>query len=168
MFRIGCCLASKMEDKIMIKVFLLFFTLFLPMVSLTDEVTKNTEPTPEQQLELAFFYGARNGDIELITTFLDAGVNIDYQNAQGYSALMVAAFRGQKVIIKELLSRNANTCLEDKRGNTALMAAIVSAELLIAKDLMAYDCNSAEKVARTKEFATMFGQTEILELLNKK
>lgn len=142
---------------------LLIATLSLGGLSNTTAIA---EPLSKvQQLELAFFHAIRTGDIELVRVFLDAGVDVDFQNNQGYSPLMVAAFRGQEAMADFLLTRNADTCLLDERGNSALMAAIVSAEISIARKLMSYDCDDQTVQTRTRQFAEQFGREELVELM---
>lgn len=74
-----------------------------------------------QQLSDYFFAAARVGDIEVLSTFLDAGFPIDQANQKSYTALMVGAYAGQYSVTDLLLQRGANACLQDKRGNTAIM-----------------------------------------------
>ncbi|WP_163833662.1 ankyrin repeat domain-containing protein [Spartinivicinus ruber] len=128
--------------------------------------------TPElsavQEVELAFFHAARTGDTQLMKLFIESGVNLNYQNNQGYTGLMVAAFRGQADIVGQLLTAGASACLVDERGNTALMAAIVSGELSISRKLFAIDCDDEQLANRSLEFATQFGQQEIASLLKQR
>ena len=136
-------------------------------IGLLNEVnaSETQEVSQLQQLELAYFYGVRHGKMDIVETFLQAGVDVNFQNNQGYTALMVAAFRGQVTMIDYLLEKQANACLVDHRGNTALMAAIVSAELSIAKKLLTQSCDDKNISHRTQEFALRFGQKDILALL---
>lgn len=136
--------------------------------STTNQVTEqnsNQSSTPEQEIALAYLHAARIGDTKLMQMFIDSGANLNYQNNQGYSGLMVAAFRGQTQIIDQLLAAGASACLVDERGNTALMAALVSGELSISRKLFAIDCDNEHLDNRSLEFATRFGQQEIATLL---
>lgn len=138
---------------------MVLFSLHLPIsAAASDEISK------VEQLELAYFYAVRQGEINIVKEFLDVGVDINFQNSQGYSALMVAAFRGQIPMVDFLLKRNANACLVDKRGNTALMAAIVSAELTISRKLMRYPCHDEALEKRAVNFSEYFGQEKNLQL----
>ncbi|WES96532.1 ankyrin repeat domain-containing protein [Chryseobacterium arthrosphaerae] len=124
--------------------------------------------SPQKELEKAFFHGARTSDIEILNEFLNSGVDVNYQGENGYTAMMIASYNGQKTAVEFLLSRKADLCIKDNRGNTALMGAIVAgedetAELLIAKE----ECDSLTR-KRAIEFASRFGRTKILNLLKKK
>jgi ankyrin repeat protein len=138
---------------------IVFFSLHVPISTAASGKISKVE-----QLELAYFYAVRQGKIDIVREFIEVGVDINFQNNQGYSALMVAAFRGQIPMVDFLLKRNANTCLVDKRGNTALMAAIVSAELTISRKLMRYPCHDESLEKRAVNFSEYFGQEKDLQL----
>ncbi|WP_158134195.1 ankyrin repeat domain-containing protein [Vibrio navarrensis] len=138
-----------------------------PAISHGDSVSE-PELSSQEQLALAFFHAARTGDVETMQTFIDAKVNLNFQNGQGYSAMMVAAFRGQKQIVDMLLEANADPCLVDYRGNTALMASIVSGEIDIARALWKMKCDSPHIQQRTEEFVEQFANPEFKKLLKNK
>ncbi|MDE1460870.1 ankyrin repeat domain-containing protein [Spartinivicinus poritis] len=161
---------------------ILLFTLLASCTQPNPNQPNNTtvqakqETTPEngqplsaaQEVELAFFHAARTGDTELMKLFIDSGVNVNFQNNQGYTGLMVAAFRGQPEIVDQLLAADASACLVDERGNTALMAAIVSGELSISRKLFTIDCDDQHLDNRSLTFANQFGQQEIATLLKQR
>ncbi|CAA0090767.1 Phosphocholine transferase AnkX [BD1-7 clade bacterium] len=128
----------------------------------------NTGNLQQQELEGYYFAAARNGNLDVMTAFLDAGIPVDLRNVQSYTPLMIAAYNGQPAMVNLLLSRGANACLQDKRGNTALMGAIFKVELTIAKRLINTDCDH-ELTNRQGEdalsFADLYQRQEISELL---
>ncbi|MCV5919467.1 ankyrin repeat domain-containing protein, partial [Escherichia coli] len=81
-----------------------------------------------------FFDAARNGNNEVVETFVSEGFPIDQRNNESYPAQMVAAYQGNKDTVRLLLDFGANACLQDKRGNTALMGALIKREISIAKE----------------------------------
>jgi len=50
---------------------------------------------------------------------LENGANIDHQNNDGETALILAAYQGHKDVVQLLLDRRANTRLKNKYGETA-------------------------------------------------
>ena len=121
-----------------------------------------------QDLVELFFDAARIGDNEVLETFVSQGFPIDQRNNQSYTALMVAAYGGNKESVSLLLDLGANACLQDKRGNTALMGALIKREVAIAKDLYQADCSLElrnKAGLNLEEFAKIYGQSKILQSL---
>ncbi|WP_339386460.1 ankyrin repeat domain-containing protein [Vibrio caribbeanicus] len=121
-----------------------------------------------QDLVELFFDAARVGDNEVLETFVSQGFPIDQRNNQSYTALMVAAYGGNKESVSLLLDLGANACLQDKRGNTALMGALIKREVAIAKDLYQADCSPDlrnKAGLNLEEFAKIYGQSEVLQSL---
>ena len=124
--------------------------------------------TAQQELEKSFFHGARTSDMELLKKFIDSGVDVNYQGENGYTGLMIAAYKGQKKAVEFFLLNGADLCLKDKRGNTALMGAIVAAEDDIAELLINKERCGDEINQRTMEYATRFNRKKIFALLKEK
>lgn len=121
-----------------------------------------------QDLVELFFDAARVGDNEVLETFVSQGFPIDQRNNQSYTALMVAAYGGNKESVSLLLDLGANACLQDKRGNTALMGALIKREVAIAKDLYQADCSPDlrnKAGLNLEEFAKIYGQSKVLQSL---
>jgi ankyrin repeat protein len=70
-----------------------------------------------------FRNGAKNGNTELVSTLLGQGANIDEADANGDTALILAARNGHAGTVKELLNRGANTTLTNNRGGRAVQSA---------------------------------------------
>ncbi len=121
-----------------------------------------------QDLVELFFDAARIGNNEVLETFVSQGFPIDQRNTQSYTALMVAAYGGNKESVSLLLDLGANACLQDKRGNTALMGALIKREVAIAKDLYQADCSPElrnKAGLNLAEFAKIYGQSKVLQSL---
>ena len=121
-----------------------------------------------QDLVALFFDAARIGDNEVLETFVSQGFPVDQRNNQSYTALMVAAYSGNKESVRLLLDSGANACLQDKRGNTALMGALIKREVTIAKDLYQAECSPElrnKAGLNLEEFAQIYGQSEVLQSL---
>ncbi|RSD30561.1 ankyrin repeat domain-containing protein [Vibrio pectenicida] len=123
-----------------------------------------------QSLVGLFFDAARVGDNEVLETFVSQGFPIDQRNNQSYTALMVAAYQGNKDSVRLLLDSGANACLQDKRGNTALMGALIKREISIASDLYQAKCSPElrnKAGLNLQEFAQVFGQSKVLQSLQR-
>jgi ankyrin repeat protein len=121
-----------------------------------------------QSLVDLFFDAARIGNNEVVDTFVSQGFPVDQRNNQSYTALMVAAYQGNRATVRLLLDSGANACLQDKRGNTALMGALIKREIGIAKDLYQADCSPDlrnKAGLNLNEFAEIYGQSSVLKSL---
>jgi len=60
------------------------------------------------------------GKTEVALALIDAGADVNYQNYEGSSALITAAFFCRTEIVKALLQKGADKTLRNKAGRTAL------------------------------------------------
>jgi ankyrin repeat protein len=135
------------------------------LVFISQAIKAQVYENNQKDLEKMFFYGARTSDIEILERFIVSGVDVNYKGENGYTALMIAAYNGQKNAVAFLLDKKADLCIKDNRGNTALMGSIVAGEDEIAKKLITREnCDELTK-KRTKEFAKRFRREVILKLL---
>jgi ankyrin repeat protein len=72
----------------------------------------------------ALQFTAREGDVETAKVMLDAGVDIDYTDIDGTSAMVVAIMNKRYTFAKFLLDRGANPNTTDVKGRAALYATI--------------------------------------------
>ncbi|HDM8230768.1 TPA: ankyrin repeat domain-containing protein [Vibrio campbellii] len=150
--------------------FLLSSILFSLSLSFSLYASEEKLETEYQSLVTLFFDAARIGNNEVVEAFVSQGFPIDQRNNQSYTALMVAAYQGNRETVRYLLDAGANACLQDKRGNTALMGALIKREVGIAKDLHQADCSPElrnKSGLNLKEFAEVFGQSDVLKSLAK-
>jgi len=66
---------------------------------------------------------ALDGDISSVKEALDAGVDVNAVDADGHTALMLAAYNGHSEIVLTLLDRGAGIDRRDMEGRTALLYA---------------------------------------------
>ncbi|MHA7231649.1 ankyrin repeat domain-containing protein [Vibrio campbellii] len=150
--------------------FLLSSILFSLSLSFSLYASEEKLETEYQSLVTLFFDAARIGNNEVVEAFVSQGFPIDQRNNQSYTALMVAAYQGNRETVRYLLEAGANACLQDKRGNTALMGALIKREVGIAKDIYQADCSPElrnKSGLNLKEFAEVFGQSDVLKSLAK-
>ncbi|MDN2666789.1 ankyrin repeat domain-containing protein [Vibrio sp. 14N.309.X.WAT.E.F5] len=152
-------------------VFLLSSIFFSLIFSLSLLAADDKLEEEYQSLVGLFFDAARIGNNEVIDAFVSQGFPVDQRNNQSYTALMVAAYQGNRETVGLLLDSGANACLQDKRGNTALMGALIKREISIAKDLYQAECSPElrnKAGLNLKEFAEIYGQSNVLKSLPTK
>ncbi|WP_235985196.1 ankyrin repeat domain-containing protein [Acinetobacter baretiae] len=142
----------------------------VPQYSLAS-TPENTVPTDTQNtLRQYYFDAARNGNIPMLNEFIQAGFDLNTQDAKGHTALTLAAYHGHKAMVERLLNAGADPCSQDHSGNTALMGAIFKGELKIARLLMKTACspNQQNVSGQTASmYAALFQRKEILDDLIK-
>ncbi|WP_019832920.1 ankyrin repeat domain-containing protein [Sphingomonas sp. PR090111-T3T-6A] len=125
-------------------------------------------PSPERLQEL-LFAAARMGRDDIIPDLLRAGADIEGRDARGYTALILASYKGQESTTGLLLSLGAHVDAGDsERGNTALMGISFKGYPAIARVLLAggADVNARNAVGQTALMtAVLFNQAEIIDLL---
>ncbi|ALK23478.1 ankyrin repeat domain-containing protein [Burkholderia cepacia] len=130
-------------------------------------------PHPDAHADLrryddAWFAAARLGRIDILQALVDARYPIDATTREGYTAVILAAYRDQPATLDYLLRNGADPCLGDRHGNTALMGALFKGETAIAKRLADTHCpidqtNHAGETALS--FAALFGRLDMLPVL---
>jgi len=105
-----------------VKNLLLAFLLFIPCHAFGDDFIQTT-----------FL-----GDVEKINKHLKNGVDINFQNEDGLTSLMIASYYGNNIIVQLLCEKGAAINLQNHDGYTALMYAAScnkyeAVKLLLAK-----------------------------------
>ena len=122
-----------------------------------ETVTANTPLDKIVQLGITFedknlvSYAGR-GDKEIVTAFLDAGMNINAtRNTDGWTALLSASFYKKTDLVHLLLERQAAVNIQDKQGRTSLhYASAMGAEDIVTMLLEAgANPNLQDKQGRT-------------------
>ncbi|MEZ9001675.1 ankyrin repeat domain-containing protein [Vibrio splendidus] len=152
------------------KIVFLFSSVFFSLIFSLSLLAADDKLEEEyQSLVGLFFDAARIGNNDVIDAFVSQGFPVDQRNNQSYTALMVAAYQGNREAVGLLLDSGANACLQDKRGNTALMGALIKREISIAKDLYQAECSPElrnKAGLNLKEFAEIYGQSNVLKSLS--
>ncbi|MEZ8227550.1 ankyrin repeat domain-containing protein [Vibrio splendidus] len=152
------------------KIVFLFSSVFFSLIFSLSLLAADDKLEEEyQSLVGLFFDAARIGNNDVIDAFVSQGFPVDQRNNQSYTALMVAAYQGNRETVGLLLDSGANACLQDKRGNTALMGALIKREISIAKDLYQAECSPElrnKAGLNLKEFAEIYGQSNVLKSLS--
>ena len=67
------------------------------VVEETDDVERPIDP------EVRLMYSAKEGDLDGIRELLDSGINVNFKDSNGYTALHVAACNGLTNVVSLLL-----------------------------------------------------------------
>jgi len=115
---------------------------------------------------------ARQGDLRSFANMLSNNrtIDVNVQNHRGYSALMLAVYNGEKDFCETLLRCGAMSNSTDFSGNTVLMAAAFKGNVDIFKLLLTFGATLTLKNKTNmdvRDWALMFGRTEILQFLDK-
>lgn len=111
------------------------------------------------------------GDIAKVNDLLAQGVDVNAQDPQGVTALIVAAFKGNTDLAKLLVEKGADINAKAKRGSTPLMAAVQSRNKEMVKFLLekGADANAKEELGlNAYQLALMRRDYELTALLKHK
>jgi ankyrin repeat protein len=115
--------------------------------------------------EEAQISAAQNGDYEKVQKLFHQGAKINYQSANGLSALMAGVHEGDCTICNFLIEKGANCNLQDDFGETALMKAFQEDSSEITRILLDHgaDINPKDKDGWTAlHYAARYGSSEII------
>lgn len=94
------------------------------------------EPADEKMNELKFYTAAKEGRLTQIKAMLSAGMNVNSKNTARRTALMGAAYYGNRSIVQELVAEGIDVNFADEQGKTTLMLAVANKRLGIVDVLL--------------------------------
>jgi uncharacterized protein len=119
--------------------------------------------------ELAFLQGAfelaRDGDVEQLTAYIDAGLPVDLTNGSGDTLLILAAYHRHADLVRALLARGADHSRLNDRGQSALSAAVFRQDAEVVKVLLGAGADPALGRQSALATATVFDLAGMLSLL---
>jgi ankyrin repeat protein len=126
----------------------------------------DVEPDPEV-LELAakVFGLARSGETAALAAYVDGGVPVNLTNDRGDTLVMLAAYHGHADTVAALLKRGADPNRFNDHGQGPLAGAVFKNEPDVIKALVAAGADPAAGQPSAVDAARMFGNTELLTLL---
>ncbi len=133
-----------------------------------DPAADAPESFSNAEIETLFLSAARDGQTDLVTEFLKAGINPDTRNDKGYTALILAAYNGHEPTVRALLEGGASPDLQDAKGATALAGVAFKGDLPCARVLVAHGAgiDVPNFVGRTPLiFAVMFNRDPMVTFL---
>ncbi|PSR67546.1 hypothetical protein C8258_13790 [Nocardia sp. MDA0666] len=120
------------------------------------------------ELATKVFELARTGEAATLAAYIDAGVPVNLTNDNGDTLLMLAAYHGHRAAVTALLERGAEPDRANDRGQTPAAGAVFKGEDDILKALLAAGADPDAGTPSARESATVFGRTELLELLDRR
>eukprot|EP01041_Mallomonas_annulata_P008379 gene8379-17282_t len=94
----------------------------------------------------ALMEASNNGRVEAVTLLIENGADLNLQNNEGNSALIMACeYDHKKDVVKQLLKAGAHIDIENKMGNTSLIRAALNGNVDIVKMLLDYTSDIHKK-----------------------
>ena len=121
----------------------------------------------EETLELArtLLDAARNGDTELLRSYLNAGAPATLTNYAGDSLVMLAAYHGHAETVQLILHHGADANAANDRGQTPLAGAVFKGYPDVVRALVDAGADPDAGSPSARDAARMFARDDILELL---
>jgi len=113
----------------------------------------------------ALFDAAREGNTEMLRSYLNAGAPATLTNASGDSLLMLAAYHGHEETVQLILHHGADVNTPNDRGQTPLAGAVFKGYTGVARALLDAGADPDAGTPTAREAAKMFARAEILALL---
>ncbi|NLC98696.1 MAG: ankyrin repeat domain-containing protein [Actinomycetales bacterium] len=116
-------------------------------------------------IELAhrLFDAARNGDADLVQTYVTAGVPVNMIDSQGNSMLMLAAYHGQTQVVSVLIEAGADLNLVNDRGQSPLAGAVFKDESDVIALLVEAGADPDVGTPTARATADMFDRTGLFD-----
>lgn len=124
-----------------------------------------TLPSPEDLDRIVAFAMdcARDGQTALLADFLDGGFPIDHPDADGNTALMLAAYHGHAETVRMLVGRGADVDLLNGRRQSPIAGALFKGEDEVVGVLRAAGADLEHGTPTAREAAAMFGTAHLLD-----
>ncbi|MEV7551188.1 ankyrin repeat domain-containing protein [Amycolatopsis sp. NPDC089917] len=133
---------------------------------MTENPGQAEEIDPELlELWAKVFGFARSGATAEIIAYVDAGISANLTNDRGDTLVMLAAYHGHADTVAALLERGADANRENDRGQSPLAGAVFKNEPEVVKALLKGGADATAGEPSAIDAARMFGNTELLALL---
>lgn len=122
------------------------------------------ELTPDQVValkELAMGC-ARRGETQTLLELIEQGMPVDLQDADGNTALMLAAYSGHPGTVEALIRSGADVDLRNTRDQAPIAGALFKGEDEIVRLLRAAGADLEAGTPTARATAEMFGQAHLL------
>jgi len=113
----------------------------------------------------ALLQATANGQLVVVESLIKNQANINVQDKNGYTPLMIATIKENVPIVEMLLLNYADTNIKDSRGSTALIHSIQIDNMEIFKMLAYDDRTSAENKGDALIIASRFNSKEMVKIL---
>lgn len=105
---------------------------------------------------------AREGGTEELLEFFDHGLGVDTPDAQGNTALMLAAYHGHADTVRALIARGADVDLRNERDQAPVAGALFKGEEEVVGVLVEAGADLDAGTPSARVTARMFGQTHLI------
>ncbi len=105
---------------------------------------------------------ARQGSTAQLMEFFDHGLPIDTQDADGNTALMLAAYYGQTETVQALIERGADIDLRNARDQSPIAGALFKGADEVVAVLLAANADLDAGTPTARDAAGMFGKEDLL------
>jgi hypothetical protein len=131
-----------------------------------------TPQTNKSDLSIDEFWDAvQSGNIDSVTAYIDQGVDVNVQDQDGVTAIIIAAINNDYKIIELLLEHGADVNIKTNDGATALSFAAMEGSELAAEKLIEHGANLNEQENSKGDTPIMLAikesHSEIVKLLYK-
>jgi len=112
-------------------------------------------------IELSMHF-AREGMTDELVGFLDHGLPVDVQDADGNTALMLAAYHGHDVTAESLIHRGADVDLRNNRDQAPVAGALFKGEDAVVRLLIGAGADLDAGTPSARDTAAMFDRLDLL------
>lgn len=127
---------------------------------MTNNSSLNEEQTA-QLIALAMDL-AREGKNDELAEFLDHGLDINVQDSDGNTFLMLAAYKGEVDTVAMLVGRGANVDIRNNRDQSPLAGALFKGEETVCSLLVSAGADLDAGTPSARATAAMFGRENLL------
>lgn len=116
--------------------------------------------SPEQVERVVTIAGdlVRQGDLPQLQEFLDHGLSVDAQDAQGNSLVMLAAYHGRVDTLRFLIDAGADVDLRNDRDQSPIAGALFKGEDEVVRMLQDAGADLDAGTPSARDAARMFGR----------
>ena len=125
------------------------------------------EPAPDSevlQFAAKVFDLARQGEVDTLSAYVDAGVPANLCNDKGDTLVMLAAYHGHPQTVSVLLEHGADPNRPNDRGQTPLAGAVFKGERAVIEALIDGGADPTAGSPSAIETARLFGLDDLVAL----
>jgi len=111
------------------------------------------------------FDAAREGNLELLSSAIDAGLPANLTNAQGNTLLMLAAYAGHVEVVKMLIEHGADPNKPNDKDQSPVAGAVFKGSDEVVRVLMTSGANPRVGQPNAIHMARMFNRIALLDVL---
>jgi ankyrin repeat protein len=128
---------------------------------------RSSEELDEETIALAhaLFDAARNGETEVLRSYLNAGAPATLTNSAGDSLLMLAAYHGHAETVQLILHHGGDANQANDRRQTPLAGAVFKGYTDVARVLLDAGADPDAGTPSARAAAEMFARKDIQDLL---